>query len=265
MVLRTCCRVLGQSPDAEDAFQATFVLLSRKAGSISKREALGSWLHRVAYRTALNVLTGETRRMAHERQASAMPHAESDPVTKATWNEIRPILDAELDALPNDARRLLIAFYLEEKTYTEVTAELGLPRSSVARHLERARGLLARRLARRGITVSSVLLAVLLEDSAKGAGVPAVLLVHTVEAARTFTEQTMGIVSENVVRLVKGGLAQMTKGWTQLSMALAGWLGLLGVGLIACQTLKAWPEQKLQSTPAAERPAQEADKTARTD
>src|SRR5262245_50659056 len=83
MVLRTCCRVLGQSPDAEDAFRTTFVLLSCKAGSISKREALGSWLHRVAYRNALNVLTGETRRKAHERQASAMPHAEPDPVTKA--------------------------------------------------------------------------------------------------------------------------------------------------------------------------------------
>jgi DNA-directed RNA polymerase specialized sigma24 family protein len=76
------------------------------------------------------------RRKAHERQASAMPQAEPDPVTKATWNEIWPILDAELDALPDEARQLLIAFYLEEKTYTEVAAELGLPRGSLVRHLD---------------------------------------------------------------------------------------------------------------------------------
>src|SRR5690348_16328706 len=62
MVLRTCCRVLGEGPDAEDAFQATFVLLSRKAGSISKREALGGWLHRVAYHAALKLLAGKVRR-----------------------------------------------------------------------------------------------------------------------------------------------------------------------------------------------------------
>ncbi|HEY7428307.1 MAG TPA: sigma-70 family RNA polymerase sigma factor [Gemmataceae bacterium] len=269
MVLRTCCRVLGHGPDAEDAFQATFVLLARKAGSISKREALGGWLHRVAYHSAVDVLIQSARRKAHERQAGAMTYAEPDPITKATWNEIRPILDAELDALPDEARRLLIACYLQEKTYSEVAAELGIPRSSVARHVERARGLLARRLARRGITVSSVLLAVLLEDSAKGAGVPAVLLVHTLEAARTFSEQATGIVSDSVVRLVKGGLAKMAKGWTHWSMALAGWVSLLGAGLIACQTLKAWPERTPESEPrgasSAEPPAQEVEKRARID
>src|SRR5262249_47321642 len=163
------------------------------------------------------VLAGVTRRRFRERQAGVMTPSQPDPVAEATWNEILPILDAELDALPDEARRLLIACYLQEKTYREVGEELGLPRSSVARHLERARGLLARRLARRGITVSALLLAILLEDAAKGAGVPAVLLVHTVEAARTFTEQATGIVSENVARLVKGGLAQMTKGWTHLN------------------------------------------------
>src|SRR5262249_49666363 len=145
-----------------------------------------------------------------------MPHAETDPVTKATWNEIWPILDAELDALPEEARRLLIVCYLEEKSHSEVAGELGLPLGSVARHLERARGLLARRLAHRGITVSSVLLAILLEDTANGAGVPAVLLVHTVEAARRFSEQASGIVSDHVARLVKGGLAQMARSSTRL-------------------------------------------------
>src|SRR5262249_17681394 len=132
---------------------------------------------------------------------------------------------------------------------------------------ERARALLAKRLARRGITVSSVLLAMVLEDAAKGAEVPAVLLVHTVETARRFTEQAAGIVPEKVARLVKGGVARMTKGGTYLSMALAGWVSLLGVGLIACQTLKAWPDQTPPSEPpvAAEQAAREGNKQTRTD
>src|SRR5262249_44367799 len=110
-------------------------------------------------------------------------------------------------------------------------------------------------LARRGITVSAALLAILLEESAKGGGVPATLLVHTLEAARTFTEQSCSMASAKVARLVKGGLAQMTEGSTHLSMTLAGWMGLLGAGLIACQTLKAWPDQSPESEPstAAER------------
>jgi RNA polymerase sigma factor (sigma-70 family) len=274
MVLRTCRRVLGRGADAEDAFQATFVLLARKAGQLRREAAgplsLGGWLHRVAYQTAVNVLSQLTRRKLYERQSGAMMHADPDPVAEATWNEVRPILDAELNALPDESRRLLIACYLQEKTHAEAAEELGLPLGSVARRLEKGRTLLAMRLARRGITVSMPLLAVLLEESAKGAGVSAVLLVHTVQAARTFTEQASGMVSENVVRLVKGGLGQMAKTSTRLSMALAGWVGLLGAGLIACQTLKAWPEQPPSTgetpvPPAAERSAREKENQARTD
>jgi RNA polymerase sigma factor (sigma-70 family) len=273
MVLRTCRRLLGHGPDAEDAFQASFVLLARKAGQLRReaagRQSLGGWLHRVAYQTAVNVLSQSARRRAHERQAGTMTHPDPDPVREATWNEVRPILDAELDALPDEARRLLIACYFQEKTHAEAAAELGLPLGSVAWRLEKARALLEERLVRRGIAVSAALLAVLLAESAKGAGVPAVLLVHTVEAARTFTEQANGRVSDHVARLVKGGSAQMTKGSTHLSMALVGWLGLLGAGLIACKTLKAWPDRTPESeppaTPAAERPAQQRDKPAHTD
>src|SRR5262249_25600433 len=113
MVLHTCRRLLGRGPDAEDAFQATFVMLARKAGQLGRgaagRQSLCGWLHRVAYNTALKALNGEVRRRSHERQASAMTHPEPDPAGEATWNEIQPILDAELDALPDQARRLLIA------------------------------------------------------------------------------------------------------------------------------------------------------------
>src|SRR5262249_13145019 len=109
MVLRTCRRVLGRGPDAEDAFQATFVLLACKAGPLRREAArplsLGGWLHRVAYQTAVNVLSQLTRRRGLERHAEPMSHPDPNPVAEATWNELRPILDAELDALPDEARR----------------------------------------------------------------------------------------------------------------------------------------------------------------
>src|SRR6185312_488603 len=93
LVLRTCRRVLGQGPDAEDAFQATFILLSRKAGQLAREAArslsLGGWLHRVAYQTSLDARIGMARRKARERQANVMatrPSSCSDPATQATWN-----------------------------------------------------------------------------------------------------------------------------------------------------------------------------------
>ena len=115
MVLRTCRRILGHGPDAEDAFQATFVLLARKAGPLGRgaagRQSLGGWLHRVAYQTALDARIGAARRKARERQANVMTirHPScSDPSAAATWNELQPILDAELDALPEEERRSLL-------------------------------------------------------------------------------------------------------------------------------------------------------------
>src|SRR5262249_43102475 len=155
--------------------------------------------------------------------------------------------------------------YLQGKTHAEAAAELGLPLGSIARRLEKARTLLGERLIQRGIALSVPLLAVLLEEAAKGAGVPAVLLGDIVEAARTFTEQANGMISDNVVRLVKGGLAGTTKGSTHLGMVLVGWMSLLGAGLIACQTLKAWPDQKPEhEPPAAERPRQREHEQTRT-
>jgi hypothetical protein len=198
-----------------------------------------------------------------------MSYPDLDPVTEATWNEVRPILDAELDGLPEEARRLLIACYVQGKTHAEAAAELGLPLGSLARRLEKARALLAKRLARRGITLSSALLAVLLGGLARGAGLPARLLVHTVAAAVAFTDQAPGAVSAPVARLVTDGLATLAKAPTRLRLALLATAGLLGAGLIACHTLIARPAGTPGSgspiTPAAERPVQGGDRPALTD
>jgi RNA polymerase sigma-70 factor (ECF subfamily) len=102
MVLGLCRRVLHNLHDAEDAFQATFLLLAQKAAAVVKRDSVGSWLFAVAYRTALEARAVLTRRQAHERQVDEMPHPEVAPVEVQDW---RPLLDRELARLPEKYRR----------------------------------------------------------------------------------------------------------------------------------------------------------------
>jgi hypothetical protein len=131
------------------------------------------------------------------------------PSAAATWNDVCPVFDEELDSLPDEARRLLIACYLQEKTHAEAAAELGLPRSSAGRHVARARALLVERLACRGLTLSASQLTSMLREALKGTGVPVVLLVRTVESALTFKGRANKLISQNVARLVKDGLARL--------------------------------------------------------
>jgi hypothetical protein len=133
------------------------------------------------------------------------------PSAAVTWNDVCPVFDEELDSLPDEARHLLIACYLQEKPHAEVAEELDLPRSSVGRHVGKARAMLAERLVCRGLTVSVSQLTSMLREVVRGAGIPVVLLVRTVESALTFKGRANKLVSQNVVRLVKNGLSQLTK------------------------------------------------------
>lgn len=273
MVLRTCRRVLGHGPDAEDAFQATFLILARKVGPLRRESAgrlsLGGWLHRVAYQTALNVLAQVDRRKVREQQARASDPQHLDPVAEATWNEVRPVLDAELNALPDEDRRLLISCYLQGKTHAETAAELGLPLGSVARRLEKACAVLAKRLARRGITVSVTTLGLLLDSVAWGGGVPAALMVHSVEAVMASIGQADEVVVASIACLTKSGSAILPRG--SAGGALAYYLGLavLGVGLLACCLPAAWTDPRAEGGPpeaqSAGRPQQESHPSALTD
>src|SRR5215831_1665194 len=97
MVLGVCRRLLRHAQDAEDAFQAAFLVLARKAGSVLKREAVGSWLYMVAYRTAQRARARQARRRAREKPMDDMPHPQVQPAEAQDW---RPLLDAELARLP---------------------------------------------------------------------------------------------------------------------------------------------------------------------
>jgi RNA polymerase sigma factor (sigma-70 family) len=105
MVLGVCRRLLRHTQDAEDAFQAAFLVLARKAASVLKQEAVGSWLYMVAYRTAQRARAGQARRRAREKQMCEMPHPEARPAEAQDW---RPLLDQELSRLPEKYRTAIV-------------------------------------------------------------------------------------------------------------------------------------------------------------
>src|SRR5207248_1099652 len=149
---------LDRDHDAEDAFQATFLVLARKGASIRNRRALAGWLQEVAYRIALRARARAGRRRACERQVMAMvpPRDEpSHPETAALWNELRPVLHEEVVRLPEKYRLPVTLSYLEGKTNEEVAELLQWPVGTVKGRLSRGRELLRTRLSRRGVALSA--------------------------------------------------------------------------------------------------------------
>jgi len=181
MVLGVCRRVLGNEHDAEDAFQASFLVLARKARSIRHQRCLESWLYRVAYRVALQARSASLRRRAYERQVPAV--LQEDATGEIVCRELRSLLDQELDRLPDKYRRPVILCYLEGKTHDEAARHLGWPIGTVAGRLARARELLRQRLTKRGLALPAGTLALALTQQASSAAVPAALAGNTVKAA----------------------------------------------------------------------------------
>jgi RNA polymerase sigma factor (sigma-70 family) len=179
MVLGVCRRVLGNVHDAEDAFQATFLVLARKAASVLQREAVGSFLYAVAYRTALRARACAVRRRATERQVQDMPHPEVAPAEARDWQEL---LDEALAGLPEKYRVAVVLCDLEGRTRREAARQLRLPEGTLSSRLATARRMLAQRLARRGLALSGGALAAALAEGAAPA-VPASLVRATVQAA----------------------------------------------------------------------------------
>ena len=157
MVLGVCRRVLGSPHDAEDAFQATFLVLVRKAAALTGRATVGNWLYGVAYHTALKARAANARRRLKERQGGEMRRQEVPP--EQVWNELRPLLDQELSRLPDKYREAVVLCDLEGKTRKEAARQLGWPPGTLACRLARARVLLARRLTARGLALSGGALA----------------------------------------------------------------------------------------------------------
>jgi RNA polymerase sigma factor (sigma-70 family) len=181
MVLGVCRRVLGHSHGAEDCFQATFMVLVRRAASLQKQQPLGSWLHGVAQRIAMRARAQAAARRDRERRAAHMPRAES--LDGLTWQEIRSVLDEEISRLPAKYRAPIVLCYLESKSHAQAARELGCPKSSLAQRLSRARQLLRGQLNQRGITLGVGAVAAILAEQVQASPLPALLTIHTVKAA----------------------------------------------------------------------------------
>ncbi len=160
MVLGVCRRVLGDRHEAEDAFQATFLILTRKASSIARRGQLANWLFGVACRTAMGARTRETRRKAREERAHATSRTRVEPACdeEAALCELRSILDEELARLPERYRGAVVLCELEGVSRRTAARRLGIPEGTLASRLARAKGELRVRLARRGLAFSAIAL-----------------------------------------------------------------------------------------------------------
>jgi RNA polymerase sigma-70 factor (ECF subfamily) len=208
MVLGVCRRLLHDAHEAEDAFQATFLVLVHKARSIGRPELLGPWLHGVAYRTAARARQA-ARRRTREREALAMP--DSDPSVEAVWRELRQVLDEELGQLAQKYRAPLILVYLEGKTTEEVARQLSCPKGTVLSRLARGRDQLRDRLVRRGVALSVWTLVMVLVEKAVPVVVPAALAEGAIEAAvlTAAGKAAAGSIPATVVALTKGVLRSM--------------------------------------------------------
>jgi RNA polymerase sigma factor (sigma-70 family) len=209
LVLAVCRRVLRQEQDAEDAFQATFLVLVRKAGSIGKRESVGSWLYSVACRTARKARGTRARRQMRETELSDVPAAEASP----EWlgQEIRAVLDEEVNRLPAKYRLPFVFCYFEGKTNEQAARLLGCPLGTVLSRLARARERLRGRLTRRGLAFPAALVAVILAERAALAEVPALLVEATVRSAALFAggqAVAAGATSARVAALARGVLRE---------------------------------------------------------
>jgi RNA polymerase sigma factor (sigma-70 family) len=208
MVLGVCRRVLRHHQDAEDAFQATFLVLLRKAATVRPRGMVGHWLYGVAYQTAVRARCWAAKRRGRETHLADAP--EPAVTEKDGWDDVRPLLDRELNALPAKYRAVVVLCDLEGKTRKEAAGELGWPEGTVAGRLARGRALLASRLARRGVTLSLASLVVALAGGRASACVPVPLTDATVRAAGLFAESpAAGVLSGHVAALTEGVLQAM--------------------------------------------------------
>lgn len=263
MVWGVCRRVLRHHHNAEDAFQATFLVFVRKAASIASRELLGNWLYGVAHQTALKARATRAKRNERERQVTPMP--EPAVAERDVWRDLQPVLDQELSRLPDKYRGVIVLCDLEGKSRKEAARHLGVPEGTVAGRLARARTMLAKRLARQGVTLSGGALAALIANNVASA-MPTPVLTSTIRAASLFAaDQAAAGISVRVAALTEGVLKTMCNSNGKLALCAALAIGLITAGWGLYGTQAADPERNAidvvapaKGEPAKDEPAKEA-------
>jgi RNA polymerase sigma factor (sigma-70 family) len=233
MVLRVCRHVLRHQQDAEDAFQVTFLVLARNPAAVRKGASLASWLHGVAYRTALTARRGVARRQRREARAQTMSQA--DGTQELAWREVQAILEAEVQALPEVYRAPFVLCQMEGRSRQEVARELGVKEGTLSSRLDRAHRRLRERLVRRGVALSVVLGAVAVAAADGTAAVPHGLVAATVRAGVALAAggTAGGAVSASAEALLRAATraAGLTRGRVATAL-LAAVLVVAGVATV---------------------------------
>src|SRR5579883_301970 len=218
LVYGVCCRVLHHAQDAEDAFQATFLLLARNAAVLRNKTALGSWLHGAAYRVARTAKRSAARRRKYEGVLGALtqPRSPTGPAEELSWREVRTMLDEEIARLPEIYRSVFVLCCLEDASREEAARRLGLKEGTVSSRLTAARKRLSRRLALRGVELPALLAACTLVT------LPAGLMAKTVEAA------SADGVSASVAELVQGAASAVVASKVKVATVTVLAMSLLG-------------------------------------
>jgi RNA polymerase sigma-70 factor (ECF subfamily) len=229
MVLGVCRRLLCHEQDAEDAFQATFVVLVRKAAAIAKRQAVGSWLYGVAYRVALKARTRALRRRTHETKA--VTRSMADPHEEILWRDLKPVLDEEVHQLPEKYRAPVVLCYLEGRPYAEAAQQLGCSKATISLRLAEARERLRDRLNRRGVVFGVGLFPQVLAAHRVTVPVPDKLADSTAQAALHSViggHAAAHALSVSVETLIRASLS--ARAWAKLKIAAALFLAVAVVG-----------------------------------
>jgi RNA polymerase sigma factor (sigma-70 family) len=243
MVLRVCRAVLRDAHDADDAFQATFLVLLRRAGSLWVGDSLGPWLHQVAYRTASCARSAASRRRQHELRAAEMT---ARPRNGGERDELGAVLHEELARLPERYREAVVHCLLEGLTPQQAARHLNCPVGTVHSRLARGRRTLAKRLARRGF--AGAIIAAALADDAASACMSCELVVATARAARLSVSEgaaAKALLSARAITLTQGVLQFMV--FTKIKIAVAVLL-VFGIAVLGAGGL-------ISRTPATEQAA----------
>ena len=255
MVLGVCRRILHNEADVEDCFQATFLVLVRKAASIRPRGVVGNWLYGTARKAALKARAMRNLRHRREKEAATEKAGKSFGRDR----DLQELLDQELETMPDKYRAAIVLCDLEGLTTAAAAQQVGCSHGSLRVRLVRGRAMLGKRLARHGLAVSGTVLATALCQNAASACVPGSLVVSTVQAATLLAAGkalAAGAISAKVVALMEGVLKAMLMTKIKVALAVVMTLNLIGagVGLVYCQTAGSGQDKQGKPALAQEKP-----------
>lgn len=242
MVMGVCRRILRHQQDAEDAFQATFLIFARKARSVTAQDALAGWLYRVAYRTALEARARIVRRRAKEQQVNELPHPGIEP--DEGHGELLVLLDKEIDRLPDKYRVPLVMCELEGQSRKEVAHLLGMPEGTLSWRLAQAKKRLAKRLSRQGLAISGAALTAVMAPGTASA---------FLRAATAKAALTAGVVPAEVLALTEGVIKIMLLSKLKTTVFAGTLMLLAGMGASGL-TYRATAQQPKAEAALASRP-----------